>query len=178
MQALRRAAVSTARRGRTSVNCQGRRYAHDEHAHGHAHASVNEAFGPGFWGVVALFPIGYAVYAASRQGPDSPTFFTQFISKFTEKQDELAAYNDVHVRMMEQAGSDRVLFMNSKSQDHVPVKFPELLTVSSPYNVPAGHQVNLDETLAKFKREANEDNERKLEALRNNTIKSEQPLAK
>jgi len=46
----------------------------------------------------------------------------------------------------------------------------------SPYNVPAGSQVQMDQVIEKYKRLANEDNERKLEALRNNQIKSEQPL--
>lgn len=50
------------------------------------------------------------------------------------------------------------------------------MTVSSPYNVPAGSQVNLDKVLEKYRRENNEDNERKLEAIQNNTIKSEQPF--
>lgn len=50
------------------------------------------------------------------------------------------------------------------------------MTASSPYNVPAGSQVNLDKVLEKYRRENNEDNERKLEAVRNGTIKSEQPF--
>jgi hypothetical protein len=46
----------------------------------------------------------------------------------------------------------------------------------SPYNVPAGSQVNLEKVIAKFKQEHHESNERKYEALRNNTISSEQPI--
>ena len=53
-----------------------------------------------------------------------------------------------------------------------------LLTVQSPYNVVAGSQVNLTETIEKFRREAYAENERKLEALRTNTIKAEQPVEK
>lgn len=45
----------------------------------------------------------------------------------------------------------------------------------SPYNVPAGQVNNMEKVIEKFKKEAYEDNERKLEALRNNEIKSEQP---
>jgi hypothetical protein len=50
------------------------------------------------------------------------------------------------------------------------------MNVGSPYNVPAGSQNNMAKVIEKYKRLANEDNERKLEALRNNQIKSEQPL--
>jgi hypothetical protein len=50
------------------------------------------------------------------------------------------------------------------------------MNVGSPYNVPAGSQVNMDKVIAKYKKIAYDDNERKLEALRNNEIKSEQPL--
>jgi hypothetical protein len=52
------------------------------------------------------------------------------------------------------------------------------MNVGSPYNVPAGSQVNMDKVIEKYKKIAYEDNERKLEALRNNEIKSEQPFEK
>jgi hypothetical protein len=51
-----------------------------------------------------------------------------------------------------------------------------IMNAGSPYNVPAGSQVNMDKVIAKYKKEAYEDNERKLEALRNGTIRAEQPL--
>jgi hypothetical protein len=51
-----------------------------------------------------------------------------------------------------------------------------IMNVGSPYNVPAGSQVNMDKVIAKYKKIAYDDNERKLEALRNNEIKSEQPF--
>lgn len=50
------------------------------------------------------------------------------------------------------------------------------MNVGSPYNVPAGSQVQLEQVIEKYKKIAYEDNERKLEALRNNEIKAEQPL--
>jgi hypothetical protein len=52
------------------------------------------------------------------------------------------------------------------------------MNVGSPYNVPAGSQVNMDKVIAKYQQMAYEDNERKHEALRNNEIKSEQPITK
>lgn len=52
------------------------------------------------------------------------------------------------------------------------------MNVGSPYNVPAGSQVNMDKVIAKYKQEAYEYNERKMEALRNNEITGEQPVEK
>lgn len=53
-----------------------------------------------------------------------------------------------------------------------------IMNNGSPWNVPAGHQVQMDAVIDKYKKLAYEDNERKLEALRNNEIKSEQPFNK
>jgi hypothetical protein len=52
------------------------------------------------------------------------------------------------------------------------------MNVGSPYNVPAGSQVSMEKVIEKYKKIAYEDNERKLEALKNNEIKSEQPFEK
>lgn len=52
------------------------------------------------------------------------------------------------------------------------------MNVGSPYNVPAGSQVQMEKVIEKYKRIAYEDNERKLEALRSNQIKSEQPFVR
>jgi hypothetical protein len=53
-----------------------------------------------------------------------------------------------------------------------------LMNVGSPFNVPAGSQVQMEAVIEKYKKIAYEDNERKLEALRNNEIKGEQPFQK
>ncbi|KAF2874892.1 hypothetical protein BDV95DRAFT_626492 [Massariosphaeria phaeospora] len=176
MQAFRRTALSAARQGRTPLTRQSRRYAHDEHAHGHSSGPVNESMGSGFWITLGVFPTGYALYWLSRQDPDSPSIITRIIDRYTEEQEKLIYRNDVHVKMIEQAGQDRVLFNNTKPDGHFEMRFPEMMNVGSPYNVVAGQQVNMDKVIAKFKKEAYEDNERKLEALRNNQIKSEQPF--
>lgn len=53
-----------------------------------------------------------------------------------------------------------------------------IMNVGSPFNVQAGSQVQMEKVIEKYKKLAYEDNERKLEALRNNQIKSEQPFDK
>jgi hypothetical protein len=143
------------------------------------------------------------------------------IDAYTERTERWAKSNDLHVRMIEQAGEDRVLFQNTRPQEHVNMRFPEyvynydsplqntpidgsetrhihlpnseagvqymrttvltvrrIMNVGSPYNVPAGSQVQMDKVIEKYRKIAYEDNERKHEALRNNEIKSEQPFDK
>jgi hypothetical protein len=51
-----------------------------------------------------------------------------------------------------------------------------IMNVGSPYNVPAGSQVSMEKVIEKYKKINNEENERKLENLRNNKISSEQPF--
>ncbi len=46
-----------------------------------------------------------------------------------EAQDELAERNDRHVRMVEQAGRDRVLFFNTKPDEHIEMNFPEYVPI-------------------------------------------------
>lgn len=50
------------------------------------------------------------------------------------------------------------------------------MSMGSPYNVPAGSQVSMSKVVEKYKKEANEENERKLEQLRNGTLPAEQPV--
>lgn len=85
----------------------------------------------GFWGTVACFPLGYGLYQISRQDPDSPSLITRIIKKYEESHEALVATNAVHTAIMEQAGADRVLFMNSKPQEFVDMKFPEYVNPSS-----------------------------------------------
>lgn len=51
-----------------------------------------------------------------------------------------------------------------------------MMNVGSPFNVPAGHgSANIDKAIAKFEKEAYEDNERRLQALREDKIQGEKP---
>lgn len=50
------------------------------------------------------------------------------IDAYTESSEKWAKRNDLHVRMVEQAGEDRVLFLNAKPHDHVDMKFPEYVS--------------------------------------------------
>lgn len=49
--------------------------------------------------------------------------------------------------------------------------------MSSPWNVPAGHGgANLDHLIAKYEKEAFEQNERKLQEVKENRVPREQPV--
>ncbi|KAJ4345382.1 uncharacterized protein N0V89_011512 [Didymosphaeria variabile] len=174
MQALRRTAASAVRKGRTAVSRQQRRYAHDEHHHAHSEP-VNESMGLGFWIPIGSIPVFTGLYLVSRGDADAPSILTRIINKYTEATERYAERNALHVSMIERAGSDRALFANTRPQEHVNMRFPEIMNQGSPFNVPAGQVNNMEKVIEKFKKEANEDNERKLQALRDDNIKSEQP---
>ena len=48
----------------------------------------------------------------------------------------------------------------------------------SPWNVPAGHSANLDAVIEHYKKKNYEENERKLQELRDGTLKAEQPIGR
>lgn len=52
-------------------------------------------------------------------------YLTRLIDGYAETVEKLAKRNDLHVRMIEQAGEDRVLFNNTRPQEYIDMKFPE-----------------------------------------------------
>jgi hypothetical protein len=76
---------------------------------------------------IGVIPAGCALYYISRNnGDNSEPYFTRMISSMTAGwHDKWAAHNDIHVRMIEQAGEDRVLFLQTRPQEHIEMKFPE-----------------------------------------------------
>jgi hypothetical protein len=74
-----------------------------------------------------VFPVGAALYAISRSSSDDTSpYFTRMIANATAGlHDKWTAQNDLHVRMIEQAGEDRVLFQKTRPQEYVDMKFPE-----------------------------------------------------
>lgn len=78
-----------------------------------------------------MIPAAWAVYFISRDSADNKApFFTRMIDGYTETTEKWSKRNDLHVRMIEQAGEDRVLFQNSRPVDHVEMKFPEYVQES------------------------------------------------
>jgi hypothetical protein len=57
------------------------------------------------------------------------------MSKYAEAEERRTKRNDIHVRMIEQAGEDRVLFANTKPQEYVDMRFPEYVLVPATTNL-------------------------------------------
>lgn len=81
----------------------------------------------GFFMTIGVIPVGIAVYALSRpDGENNEPYITRMISNATAGlHEKWTSQNDHHVRMIEQAGEDRVLFANTRPQEYVDMKFPE-----------------------------------------------------
>ncbi|KAJ8104949.1 hypothetical protein OPT61_g10475 [Boeremia exigua] len=130
-----------------------------------------------FWATIWI-PAGLAVAYISKDADQEQPFLTRMMNKYAEAEEKRIKKSDIHIRMIEQAGEDRVLFANAKPYEYVDMRFPEIMNNGSPYNVPAGSQVPMTAVIEKYKKLAYEDNERKHEALANDEIKSEQPFDK
>lgn len=61
-------------------------------------------------------PAGLILYSIAKDSDKDNSFLTRMMSKYAEAEEQLQKKNDIHVRMIEQAGRDRVLFNNTKPQ--------------------------------------------------------------
>lgn len=182
--------MRSAQRLRLRPERRQRRFAGDHHgpelvsegqaAHAKHPPNPNEAFGAGFFITLAALPVSLAIYKFTAQGTSDQPYFTRLIKDtYAEYAIKWARRNDIHTQAMQQAAADRVLFLNEPNQQvkTVDLRFPELVNAGSPYNVPAGRgSANLDELIAKYEKEARDENEKKLEQLKNNTVPVEQPV--
>ncbi|KAF2806662.1 uncharacterized protein BDZ99DRAFT_500758 [Mytilinidion resinicola] len=173
MLSLRRTALASARTARAAVPRLRRSAHHDAHHDAH-HGPVNELFGPKFYIGVAAIPALLGLYYVSRSSDGDRPFLYRYIDSYSEYKAFWAEQNDIHVKALERAGADRNLFIHSKGQQTVDLKFPDIFNrifnVGSPYNVPAGSSVNLDKLIAKYEKESYEAQEAKLQALKDGTL--------
>ncbi|KAK0925028.1 hypothetical protein LTR91_004218 [Friedmanniomyces endolithicus] len=188
MQAAQRTALRSARRLRPQVTqkqprrfeTQGAEPSSFKAEGGHANYPKNESFGSAFYLTLAAIPLSLALYNFTRQGTSEQPWATRYIIEtYNGYAEKWARRNDIHTQMIEQAASDKLLFINEASHGPrlVDLRFPEQFNIGSPYNVPAGQgSANLDHVIAKFERESYADNERKLQQLRDNKVPSEQPM--
>lgn len=65
------------------------------------------------------------LYLVSQNSDSERPLLTRMMDKYAEAEEKRQKRNDIHVRMIEQAGEDRVLFMNAKPLEHVDMRFPE-----------------------------------------------------
>ncbi|KAK3670546.1 hypothetical protein LTR78_009514 [Recurvomyces mirabilis] len=189
MQPFQRSALRSARRIRPQLQKQPRRYAGDSQGAnpenlkpegGLNQHPTTESFGPTFYIVLATIPASIALYQFTRQGTSEQPWATRYITeKYAEYKDTFQRRNDFHTKAVEQAASDRLIFLNESQQGPrvVDLRFPEAFNIGSPWNVPAGQgSANIDHVIAKYEKEAYEANEKKLQQVRVNAVPIEQPL--
>ncbi|KAF4309081.1 hypothetical protein GTA08_BOTSDO02680 [Botryosphaeria dothidea] len=183
MLAVRRSAARAAQASRAPIARQSRRYAHDSHGHHHHdahHGPKEEQFSTGFYVAIGLIPTAVLFYHWTGSASDEgrKPYFTRMISAYDGYKQEWADRNKLHTDMIEQAAFDRNLFLNTTPRRHVDLTFPEQFNTGSPYNVPAGSQADITKVVEHYEKVNYEENARKLEALKNGTLKAEQPPSK
>ncbi|KAL2036859.1 hypothetical protein N7G274_010402 [Stereocaulon virgatum] len=148
--------------------------------HGPGHSAnhpepVEEHFGRGFYISIAGLALSFAYYKFSRSSsdPDHQPLLTRLIQSYSWWQDEFARRNTVHTAMVEQAAADRNLFQSSPWNHHIDLKFPEVFNTGSPYNVPAGHSINLEAVKAHYEKQNAELDRKRMERLKRQAGESE-----
>ena len=164
--ALRTQAVRAVRRIRPVGMRNARTYASD-HGHGHHHAhTVEESLGAGFWLAIATIPASVLVYQASRPDKNGETtVIEKWISQSMDLSAEWEKKNHNNTALIEQAAKDKHLFYNVKRNPHIDLKYPEIFEHGSPFNVPAGHYVNMGNVVAHYQQKHLEAEERKARKL-------------
>ncbi|MCJ1378410.1 hypothetical protein MMC17_001508 [Xylographa soralifera] len=127
-------------------------------SHAHHPEPVNEPLGRGFYITLASLPLAFALYKFSRSSDDSSAtaaqpWLTRLIGSYSTFQERWVARNTLHTRMVEQAANDRNLFQSTPASKMVELKFPEVFSQGSPYNVQAGQTANLDELVAHYEKQ-------------------------
>ncbi|KAI1824539.1 hypothetical protein F4861DRAFT_538999 [Xylaria intraflava] len=165
MQALRTRAFGVVRRARPTTLRSTRSYASESHGH-HSAPSAEEGLGTAFYVFAGALPVGIVAYQISRPGADGePTAFTKWLQQFDYFEKDWETRNALRSQYLEQAAHDKHLFLNSGKSLHVELKTPELFNSGSPWNVPAGHSVNLDHITEHYRKQAAAEEERKAKKL-------------
>jgi len=127
---------------RRFLSQQQRRYA--SHHHPHHTEVVNESFGvrlylldiagprltsmiqKGFYFTVATVPFAYLLYRATRsvEAGEEP-YLTKVIRQYELWLDSWRDWNELHTKMVEQAGYDRLILQHSPPSKAVDIKFTE-----------------------------------------------------
>ncbi|KAK1764672.1 hypothetical protein QBC33DRAFT_456867 [Phialemonium atrogriseum] len=165
MSAIRQGAACIARRSRSTTIRNARSYASDAHGH-QAAPPVEESLGTAFYVAIGAVATSAIVYSISRPGKDGePSTITKLFDRFAflKEQDELR--NTLRTAAIEQAAHDKHLLYYAPRNQHVELKYPEVFTGGSPFNVPAGHNVNLDNVVAHYRERHHAEEERKAKKL-------------
>lgn len=121
---------------------------------------------------MTLIPSTYLLWEVSRPNTDgSPNAYTRLIAKYSEYKEMWATRNALHTRMVEQAGHDRNLFLNTPQPNHIELRFPEQFGAGSPVNVAAGQGgANIDKLIAHYREKQFQEEKEKLQKQRDGKL--------
>ncbi|KAK3372555.1 hypothetical protein B0H63DRAFT_453873 [Podospora didyma] len=165
MSALGQRAASVARQARPTVARNTRSYASGGHDHHHAPAAP-EALGKAFFVAVGAIPASMVLYAMSRPGKDGEkSTFGKYLEDVSNMRETWKTRNHLTTAAVEQAARDKHLFYNVERSAYHELRHPEVFQHGSPFNVPAGHSVNMDKVVAHYQRKHLDEEDRKARKL-------------
>ncbi|KAK3936485.1 hypothetical protein QBC46DRAFT_357435 [Diplogelasinospora grovesii] len=167
--ALRQRAVCAARQVRPTGVRNTRSYAsesHGSHGHGHHAPPVEESLGTAFYVAVGAVPACMLLYSVSRPGKDGePSGISKMLERVSDMKEQWETRNHLMTAALEQAAHDKHLLYHAPRNTHVELKYPEVFQHGSPFNVPAGHYINMDKVVAHYRKQHLEEEERKAKKL-------------
>jgi hypothetical protein len=87
----------------------------------------------GFYITLAAIPASYAIYKFTQSGEQQP-WLTRWITKtYNSYAEKWERRNNFHTQAVEQAGADRMLFLNETNQQPkwVDLRYPEYVPLSA-----------------------------------------------
>ncbi|KAK4189707.1 hypothetical protein QBC35DRAFT_544763 [Podospora australis] len=167
MSAFRQRAAQLARQSRPQRAVRSTRSYGSSHGHDHHHEhTVEEKLGPAFYVTVGTIAASYFVYSISRTGKNGEeSSLHKYFKKLADYKDEWETRNHLVTAAMEQAAHDKHLLYNAPRSRTIELKYPEVFQHGSPFNVPAGHYVNMDKVIAHYHQKHLKEEERKASKL-------------
>lgn len=163
MSAFRHRAAQLARQSRTQLAVRNTRSYGSSHGHDHHHDhGVEEKLGFAFYVTVGTVAGSIFVYSISRTGKNGEeSSIHKYLNKLADYKDDWETRNHLVTAAMEQAAHDKHLLFNAPRTRTIELKYPEVFQHGSPFNVPAGHHVNIDKVIAHYQQKHLKEEERK-----------------
>ncbi|KAK3693938.1 hypothetical protein B0T22DRAFT_476737 [Podospora appendiculata] len=161
-------AVRQARQARPTGVRNTRTYASESHGHGHGHHAppVEESLGSAFYIAIGAIPASMFVYSISRPGKDGqPSAVATWLEKISDNKEKWETRAHLTTSAIQEAARDKHLFYNIERNRHIELNYPEVFQHGSPFNVPAGHSVNLDKVVSHYRKQHLDEEARKAKKL-------------
>ncbi|KAJ4295664.1 hypothetical protein N0V88_004366 [Collariella sp. IMI 366227] len=161
MGQLARTARTVRPSGARNARSYGSSHGHEHHAH-----NVAEGLGTGFYVTFGMIPASIFVYQISRPGENGElSSLHRWFEKISDYGSEWETKNTLMTAALEQASHDKHLLYGAGRSQHHELKYPEVFTHGSPFNVPAGHYANMDKVIAHYKKQYHDEEARKAKKL-------------